>query len=357
MFDISDYNIEIYTIVNSLAFIVGIVFGAIAQKKQFCFSGSIKDYILTSSTKRAASVVAAMISAIIFTQIFAFIYHVDLQKSIYFKDNINYFSIIFGGSLFGMGMMIADGCVSRSLVKFAQGDVKALITLIFVAIFALATKTGFLYEPSRIFIANSTLINISSYIENFQINIYFIVSLLLFILFLFTKKVKRLLSLYDGIIVGFLIAVAWYVTSVIAQDSIERVINLSSLSFVYPSAKTLELFAFYEIKNLSFGISTVIGVLVGAFFMAKLNKKYSFGCTSNINKNSIKSNIFGGSLMGVGGILALGCTVGEGLSGLSTLAFVSFLAISSILISGYVTAKYLHKKDKLPMCFIFEWKD
>lgn len=61
--------------------------------------------------------------------------------------------------------------------------------------------------------------------------------------------------------------------------------------------------------------------------------------------------------MGVGGIMAIGCTVGQGLSGLSTLVFSSFLAIISIFVSGYFTGKYLLKKDKLAMCFIFEWED
>ena len=67
--------------------------------------------------------------------------------------------------------------------------------------------------------------------------------------------------------------------------------------------------------------------------------------------------MIGGALMGMGGILAIGCTVGQGLSGLSTLAFASLLAIISIFISGYFTAKILAKYNKLPMCFIFEWND
>mgnify|MGYP000486417694 CR=1 FL=1 len=67
--------------------------------------------------------------------------------------------------------------------------------------------------------------------------------------------------------------------------------------------------------------------------------------------------MLGGALMGVGGVLTIGCTVGQGLSGLSTLAFASVLSISSIMVSGFFTVKYLHSKDLLPSCFIFEWKD
>lgn len=355
MFFITEY--ETYKILNIFAFIIGALLGVIAQKNQFCFSGAIKDYFLTASTKRAASVVVAMISAVIFTQFIAYIYDIDLMQSYYFAEDTNYFSIIFGGVLFGVGMMLADGCASRNLVKFAQGDAKSLVTLVFVALFALAVKKGFLYAPSSFFTSNATLLGLSSYIENFQIHIVIMLLLLFVLLYLLTKNFKRLLQLYDGVIIGFLIAISWLVTFLAKEESFEKPIPLSSISFVYPSAKTLEFISFYEMNYLSFGVSIVFGVLVGAFLMSKKNKKYSFGCTSNNEKSNIKSNIIGGALMGSGGMLTLGCTIGQGLSGLSTLAFSSLLSISSILISGYFTAKYLHSKNSLPNCFIFEWKD
>ena len=350
-------ELEIYEIINILGFVIGISFGVIAQKNQFCFSGSIKDYILTKSTKRGASVIMAMIVAIISTTIMANFFEIDLTQTNYFKKDINYFAIIFGGILFGSGMMIADGCSSRSLVKYAQGDSNALITLIFIAIFAYATTKGLLFGILNPFINNSTLIELSSVITNIQMNIYIIIALLSIILLILVKKIKRILTLVDGLLIGLLVSLAWFVTGVIGQESMERDISLSGISFVYPTAKTLELFSYYEVNELSFGISMVCGVLLGTFLMSFFNKKYSFGCTSNQNINKVKYNMIGGSLMGTGGILAIGCTVGQGLTGLSTLAFSSFLAIISIFISAVITGNILAKYNKLPMCFIFEWKD
>ena len=351
------FNLEVYEIVNILGLLVGLAFGAIAQKNQFCFSGSIKDYILTKSTKRGASVIMAMIVAIISTSLMASYFGIDLTKTNYFKNDINYFVIVFGGLLFGSGMMIADGCSSRSLIKFAQGDSNALITLLFIAIFAYATTKGLLYGILNPFINNPTLIEWSSVIKNTQMNIYVILSILFVILILLVKKIKRIFTLLDGVLVGLLVGVAWYITGVIGADSFERSIALSSLSFVYPIGKTLELFTYYEVNELSFAISLVCGVLLGTFSMSFINRKYSFGCTANQNINKVKYNMIGGSLMGTGGVLAIGCTVGQGLSGLSTLAFASLLAIVSIFISAYATALVLNKKNKLPMCFIFEWND
>ena len=351
------FELEIYEIVNILGLFIGIAFGVIAQKNQFCFSGSIKDYILTKSTKRGASVIMAMIIAIISTTLMASYFQIDLTQSSYFKSNINYLAVIAGGLLFGTGMMIADGCSSRSLVKYGQGDSNALITLIFIAIFAYATTKGILFGILNPFINNPFLIEISSKIENFQMNIFVALAILITILLYLIKKVKRVFSLFDGVLIGLLVSISWFVTGYIGQESMEREIALAGISFVYPSAKTLELFTYYEVNELSFGVSMVCGVLAGTFIMSYFNKKYSFGCTSAQNINKVKYNMIGGALMGTGGILAIGCTVGQGLTGLSTLAFSSALAIISIFISAVITGKILNKYNKLPMCFIFEWED
>ena len=350
-------ELEIYQYVNILGFILGIAFGVIAQKQQFCFSGSIKDYILTKSTRRGASVIMAMIVAIIATTLMSNHFEMDLTETNYYKSNINYVAIIIGGLMFGAGMMIADGCSNRSLIKFGQGDSKALITLIFIGIFAYGTTKGFLNGALSPFVNNPTLIEWSSYIGSFQMNIFVVLAILVAILLVLTKSIKRVFTLVDGFLIGLLIAVAWYITGVIGSESMERIINPAGITFVYPTAQSLELFMFYQVSELSFAISVITGALIGAFSMSKVNKRYSFGCTSGQNIDRVKFNMIGGALMGVGGILSIGCTVGQGLTGLSTLAFASAVAIFSIFVGGLITAKILNKKEQLPMCFLFEWDD
>lgn len=351
------HDFEVYEIVNILGFLLGLAFGAIAQKKQFCFSGSIKDYILTKSTMRGSSVLTAMLVAVISTYLVASFYEIDLTQSYYYRDNVNYFAIIFGGLIFGVGMMLSDGCSNRHLIKFAQGDINSLIVLVFLAIFAYATAKGMLSEVINPIVNNPTLIQWSSYIGNISMNFYFIVAVLLVLIYILVKKVNRLTSLWDGLLIGLFIAAAWYVTGVYGQESMERIVELNGITFVYPSAKSLEFFTFYQISELTFPVTLVFGVIAGAFLMSKINRKYSFGCTASKGQHKLKYNIIGGSLMGIGGIMAIGCTVGQGLTGLSTLAFSSLVAIVSIFISGTITAIILNKKSKLPMCFIFEWKD
>ena len=351
------FNLEIYETVNILGLIIGLTFGMVAQKNQFCFSGSIKDYIQTKSTKRASSVIMAMIVAIISTTIMSNYFEIDLTSTNYYKSNINYFAIVLGGIMFGIGMMLADGCSNRSLIKFGQGDPNSLITLLFIGIFAYATTKGILFGFFNPIINNPTLVQWSSHLSNITMNIYFVLAILFVILFILIKKIKRIITLIDGVIVGLLVTASWYVTGVMGQESMERVIDLTGITFVYPTGKTLELFSYYQVTELSFPISLLVGALLGAFLMSFINKKYSFGCTSNQKINRVKFNMIGGGLMGVGGILSIGCTVGQGLTGLSTLALASAIAIVSIFISASITAVILNKYDKLPMCFIFEWKD
>ncbi|WP_419769964.1 MAG: YeeE/YedE family protein [Candidatus Marinarcus sp.] len=350
-------NFEMYEWVNILGLIIGLVFGAVAQAKQFCFSGSIKDYILTKSTKRGASVIMAMIVAIVASAVVSSLFELDFTTTQYYKSNINYVTIILGGSLFGAGMMLADGCSNRQLVKFAQGDSNSLITIVFVAIFAYATAKGFLYGLFSPLTNNSTLIEWSSFIQNSTMNIYVIVGILVLFLLYLIKDIKRIMTLGDGVIIGLLVALAWYVTGVLGEESMERIIPLTGITFVYPTAQSVELFMFYQVNELSFAISLVCGVLLGTFVMTFFNKKYSFGCTASQNLNRTKYNMLGGALMGTGGVLSIGCTVGQGLTGLSTLAVASGVAIASILLSGTITALILNKYNKLPMCFIFEWQD
>lgn len=351
------FDLEIFETVNILALILGTAFGMVAQKQQFCFSGSVKDYILTKSTKRGSSVVMAMIVAIICTSLLSNYFEIDLTETVFFKEDINYFIIVFGGALFGIGMMLADGCGNRQLIKFAQGDSNSLITIIFIGIFAYATTKGILHGVLNPLINNETLIHLSSYIQNVQMNIYVVLAILVALLLFLIKRIKRILTLWDGVVIGILISLAWYITGVFGAESMERVIELTGITFVYPTAKSLELFMFYQVNELSFAISIVIGVLFGTFLMSFINKKYSFGCTAAQNVNRTKYNMIGGALMGTGGVLSIGCTVGQGLTGLSTLAFASFLAIISIMVSGVITALLLNKKNKLPMCFIFDWQD
>ncbi len=344
------------TLFTTISFIIGLAYGVIAQRKQFCFSGSIKDIILFKHTRRTASLVVAITTAIFATQAIGYFYTVDFTTTRYYM-NINYLFIILGGALFGYGMMISDGCSSRHLIKFAQGEKESFFILTILGIFSYLTYTFFVNYYDTIFslsVIQSTLVD-----KVWQIPLYLIVPVLLFLLYKSLVQCRNFFQVLDGVSIGLLIAITWYVTTVYASNFFIT-ITPQSLSFVYPLGKIGEyIFSGLDITHLHFGVVAVFGIILGAFISSKFNKRYSkkqMCDNSQQNPPKLPMKLFGGACMGVGGILAVGCTVGQGLSGLSTLSFASLIAILSIYISAYFTAKYMHRKNALIACFVFDFE-
>jgi len=343
------------TLFSIITLVLGFIYGFVAQQKQFCFSGSIKDIILFRHTRRTASLIVAIATAIFSTQALGFIFEIDYSSTKYFI-NINYLFIILGGALFGYGMMISDGCSSRHLIKFAQGDFDSFYILTSLGIFSYLTYTfiGTNFEA----IYENTFIESTMADSVFEIPLFIMAPILFYLLYKSLVNCMNFFQVLDGVIIGLLIAITWYLTAIYAEELFLE-ISAQSLSFVYPLGKIGEyIFSFFNFEHLHFGVVAVFGIILGSFISSKLNTKYTkkqMCDTSQQNPPKLPMKLFGGACMGVGGILAVGCTVGQGLSGLSTLSFASFLAILSIYISAYFTAKRMHKNNALIACFVFDF--
>lgn len=350
-------NIDEKLLFNIFALIIGILYGITAQRKQFCFSGSIKDIVLFNHTKRTASLITAMITAIISTQVLIYIYDIDISSSIYFS-NINYLFLIIGGVLFGFGMMLSDGCSSRHLVKLSQGEKDSFFILIGLGIFSYLTYKLFSVYYNEIYsnaLVKATTIDFAS-----TVPLYLVLPVLFILLYKNLKNLKNILQCWDGVCIGLIIAFAWFITTAAAENFFIT-IKAQSLSFIYPVGKIIEYIqSGFDSKVLIFSVWIVAGVVLGAFISSRFNKEFSKKQTcdnTGLNPPKLPAKIAGGALMGIGGILAVGCTVGQGLSGVSTLAVTSFIAIGSIYASAFVTAKYLKKRNGLIACFIFDFKN
>ena len=346
-----DENI-LFTLISLL---VGFTYGVLAQRKQFCFSGGIKDIILFKHTRRTASLIVAITTAVLFTQLISYIYEIDLTQTKYYI-NINYIFIILGGIMFGYGMMISDGCSSRHLVKVAQGDKDSFFILISLGIFSYITYS--IFPSYRDIISSNTIVKLANVSETFEVPLIIVVGILCYLLYISLKKCMNFFQVLDGFAIGVLVSIVWFVTAVVSDYLFIETTN-QSLSFVYPLGKIVAFVkSSFDSSYLIFSVLVVIGILIGAFTSSLFNKQYSkkYMCdNSHQNPPSLFKKVIGGAFMGVGGILAVGCTVGQGLSGVSTLSFASFLAICSIYISAYITAKHMHKNNALVACFVFDF--
>jgi uncharacterized membrane protein YedE/YeeE len=143
-------------------------------------------------------------------------------------------------------------------------------------------------------------------------------------------------NLLAGIVIGLLIPAGWYVTGVVGFDDFEPV-RLESYTFIAPAAETLQYLMTYTGSTISFGVAAVFGVILGSFLYAVLARK--FRIEYFVQRDDLVRHIWGGILMGFGGVLAMGCTVGQGITGMSTLALGSLLTLVSIIFGSAVTMK------------------
>ena len=336
--------------------LIGGIFGAIVQRTNYCIMGAVADYAISGNLLRMRAWILSIATAILCSQAVHWLGWVDLSTSLYRTSTIPWFGLLVGGLLFGFGMVIACGCTSRSLVNFATGDLRALIALIFMSIFAYITINGLLAIP-RVWITGLTQINLADHdipgqgiatiarhimgIDSAWLEPAIVITVTAF-LFWFTLKDKRLRNepryLFAAGALGLLVTAGWLTTGVFGFDEFDPA-PLVSLRFVAPSGNTLQYLMTFTGSHMNFGIATVIGVVVGGWLSALLQGKFKLKAFEDLH--DLRRYMLGGTIMGIGGVLALGCTVGQGLSGLSTLSLGSIFATGSIISGGILGVRFL----------------
>ncbi|MDO9026123.1 YeeE/YedE family protein [Zwartia sp.] len=314
--------------------VIGLIFGATGQWSGFCLNRSLKEYWQTGALQKAQSFVLALCVAVIGTQTLVQLEMIDLSKAIYRAPTFSWLLVPLGGVLFGYGMMLANGCGARTLVLCAQGNLRSFVVLLCLGISSFMTLMG-VFGPARQYLAQLTTVAGGSIIDLPGRTPWVVTILMLTVLLVFSFWKFNLLrhkkDLFAGLIVGLLIVGGWFSTGWLAFDEFEPV-NLVSLTFIAPIGETIQYAMIATGMKLGFGVTVVLGVLCGSFCMAWL--RGSFHLQGFSSAPEMLRYIAGGVSMGVGGSLALGCSIGQGLTGLSTLALSSAVAVAGILVGA-----------------------
>ena len=346
-------------IVASLGFVLGMIFGGTAHKTNFCTMGAISDIVFMGDWNRFRAWMLATGIAILGTQILHQTAVIDLTKSIYLTTSFGWFGAILGGLMFGFGMTLGSGCGNKTLVRFGAGNLKSLVVLLFLGISAYMTLRG-LIGLARVEMESLTLIDLTasglstqgipevlSLITSLPLKLMNIITTVVIggglVLFALRSKEFRS-SKHDvvaGTIIGILVVLAWFVTDVIGNDDFEPV-QITSFTFIAPVGESLQYLMTFTGSSINFGIATVGGVIFGSFVTALVTKEFHLEAFSDTG--DMTRHIIGGIMMGVGGVLALGCTVGQGITGMSTLAIGSLLALLPIIVGGVYGMMYLERK-------------
>ncbi len=331
-------------------FLGGLLLGAISQRTHFCTMGAISDVVHLGDWTRARQWLCAMGVAVLGFTTLSDLGLINPSHTLYASTRLMWLSTLVGGVMFGYGMVIASGCGNKALVRIGGGNLKSLVVFVVMGISAFATLKGItavlrVNTVDTMFVdmpvgANLNALGISS--------LGYFLGAALLVLVLRHKDFWTFDSLLASFGVGGLVVAMWWVSghlgyvpehpeTLVAVYLATNSGRIEALNFVAPVAYTLDWLMFYSdaSKVLSAGIASVGGVLLGSAASALQSK--TFRWEGFANPRDLGQHLLGSLLMGVGGVTAMGCTFGQGLSGISTLSLNSCLALAAIVL-GAVTS-------------------
>lgn len=347
------------------AFLLAVVFGFVASRTHFCTMGAVADIVNMDDWARMRMWLLAIAVAMLGTTALQWAGLIDTSKAIYTTPAFPWLSYLLGGGLFGFGMVLASGCGSKTLIRIGGGNLKSLVVFVVLGITAFMTLKGIfgvwrvtLLDPLSFTTGGPqdlpSLLAAASGIPRSKV-LPVVAGVLGLALLMFVLRNAEFRhdreKLIGGAVIGALIVGGWYVSGnlgYLAEDpeTLQEAFvatnsgRMESFSFVSPFAYTLDLLMFWSDKSkaASFGIVAVLGVILGSLLDALLSK--SFRWEGFVSAEDTAQHLVGAALMGFGGVTALGCTVGQGLSGVSTLAVGSLLVTAAIIAGAVAGLKY-----------------
>ena len=346
-------------------FALSVLFGAIARRTHFCTMGALADIVTMGDWARLRMWVLAIGVAVIGFNTMVALGWLDASKSIYAGPRVLWLSALVGGALFGVGMVLASGCGAKNLVRAGGGSLKALVVLIVLGVAAFATLKG-ITAVARVATLDTVAFTLASgqdlpsmlaaptglpkTVLAAVLGTVFGGALIAWAVMRTEGRSRN--NLLAGVGLGAIVAAVWWVSgrfghvaedpstlqeAFVATTSSQR---MEALSFVAPVAYTLDWLMFFSDRSklLTIGIVSVVGMFAGSAAHAVLTR--SFRWEGFRDAQDTAHHLVGALLMGVGGVAALGCTVGQGLSGLATLSLGSFVAVAGIVAGALLALRW-----------------
>ena len=346
------------------AFALAAAFGAIAQRTHFCTMGAVADIVTMGDWTRMRMWLLAIGTAMIGFNLMVALGWVEARHSVYAGPRLVWLSNAFGGLLFGFGMVLASGCGSKTLVRVGGGSLKALVVLCVLAIAAYATLRGVAAVvrvawldtvaltlpvgqdlPSLLALATGASTGLSALLLGLGLG----AALVGFVLA--RPEGRSVEVLVAGLGIGAVIVGVWWVSGRLGHlaehpvtlESVFLATNtrrMESLTFVAPIAYAVDwLILFSDAgKVLTIGIVSVFGVIAGSAAVALAGRRFRWEGFAGTEDTA--NHLVGAVLMGIGGVTAMGCTVGQGITGFSTLSIGAIITFVAIVAGSAATMKY-----------------
>jgi uncharacterized protein len=358
--------------VLAAVFVVAVIMGAVANKTHFCTMGAVSDWVNIGDTGRMRAWVFAMAVALLGVIALEAAGVVNLSGETfppYRSSNFAWPRYLVGGLMFGIGMVLASGCGNKTLVRVGSGNLKSLIVLLVGMIASYLMLWTPLFEKAFLPWLQAATINLTQHgmptqhagdvisgllrqtpskTNNLAVALMFALGMLIFV---FKSKDFRgsVDNILGGAIVGLAIVAGWYLTggplgqswkdyAEMATDIPSRV-QVQSYTFVSPMGDTVRyLLDPLKTSLINFGVVALAGVIAGSFLYAITTRNFRIEWFASFG--DFVNHVIGGALMGIGGVLSMGCTVGQAITGMSTLAIGSMLTFVAIVAGAVATMKF-----------------
>lgn len=358
--------------VTAVTLLLGLMMGGVLHRSHFCTMGALSDWVIMGDTTRLRQWVLAISLAVLGVGALSGWGAISPLNTVYAADRLPWLSYGLGGTMFGVGMVLASGCASKALVRLGAGNLKSLVVLMVMGISALATMRGLpavwrvqYLDPVALALPHGAFFGQTlAWWTGWALPLSWavaagLIGLSLGLWVLKESAFRQSSNLWAGLGVGALVVAMWWVSGVLGfvpehPQTLEPVFlgtasgRMESMSFTAPVAMWGDAFMYFSdgSKRLTTGMVLALGVMLGTFVSAQLDGSFRWEGFSQTGDLAL--HLLGGTLMGVGGVLALGCTIGQGLSGLSTLSWGSFVAVAGIVMGAWLALKWqLYRAERM----------
>ncbi len=345
-------------------FFLAAVFGAVAQRTHFCTMGAIADVVNMGDQTRLRMWVLAIATAVVGFNALVGQGVLEARHSLYAGNRLLWLSTLVGGALFGFGMVLASGCGSKSLVRLGGGNLKSLVVLLMLGFAGLATLRG-LTAVLRVATVDAVAVDLprgqdlpSLLAPTLGLGVPAAAWALglgigaVLLAWVLRRPEGRSAEVWlGGVASGAVVVGLFWLSGHVGHlaehpETLEEVFlatnsrRMEALSMVSPVAYALDWLMNFSDKSkvLTMGIVSAIGVTAGSAAVALASRSFRWEGFGNVE--DLANHLVGGALMGVGGVTALGCTIGQGLSGISTLSLGSALALVGIVAGTVAALRY-----------------
>ena len=328
---------------------IGVVMGYVARRNHFCTMSALERHWYAGDSTGLRSWVLAAATALFSTQLLIALGMLELSQSFYVAPQLPILGSIVGGLMFGVGMALVGTCGFGAVVRLGGGNLRALVVLTGLGLAAVAAQRGTtahfrvnFIEPVSIAMPGGQSLG-SAFASLTGLRIDFVLALLLtsaafawiFSSAAFRRDTGKIVA---GVVVGLCITGGWIATSWFAEH-LFRPVQIEAGAFVTPVGDLIMQLIVVTGELPDYAVGLVVGVLAGAALAAWRGSDMRWEACDDARE--LSRHLLGAFLMGTGGVFAVGCTIGQGVSAVSLMAVSTPLTLVSMALGARMGLGYL----------------